>query len=625
MRRAALVATLCAPVAVFLVLAWPALDENSGTYDEPFLVTAGYTYLTRGDFRLNVEHPPLVKELLALPLLGSSVRIGTDAEHAFAAALADADAQFVVGDRVFYHDNDPLPLLRRARLVTLALAALVVLLVGVWARDAFGALAGALAASLAACDPNLLAQGTQATTDLGFTLFFFAALLAVRQTFRALGPGITVVAGITIGACFAAKHSAVLLLPTILAFALVRLLDATPWRVTTGRRPITAARARVATLLVLAATWIVIVWGTLWACYGFRDAVGPGVSTPLPIAQRLARIRPEHVLAEMLARDEPVPDDDTLARAAAARPPLLAERVLGAVARSHLLPATYVFGLVEATVRGQIRNSYMLGTIALTGRTWYFPFALLVKTPLATLLLVVLALAAFVSGYRAIGATHPGVRRDALVLIVAAAIFLGSAMTSNLNIGFRHILPLVPMLCVLAGFAVAELQRRFAPRVAAVVACAACLLVAAETIAARPYFIPFFNAAAGGARGGLRLLSDSNLDVGQGLPALRRWMTTHRVERLNLSYFGSADPRAYGITFVPLLGTNFGDIEGAGTVGYAPQPPVLPGYVAVSATNLQGTYLPPELRAFYDFLKRKEPVAIPGGSTYVYWVERWGE
>ena len=62
-------------------------------------------------------------------------------------------------------------------------------------------------------------------TDLGFTLFCFAALLAVRRTFRTLGPGIAVAAGVAIGACFASKHSALLLVPTIFAFALLRLFE----------------------------------------------------------------------------------------------------------------------------------------------------------------------------------------------------------------------------------------------------------------------------------------------------------------------------------------------------------------------------------------------------------------
>jgi len=89
------------------------------------------------------------------------------------------------------------------------------------------------------------------------------------------------------------------------------------------------------------------------------------------------------------------------------------------------------------------------------------------------------------------------------------------------------------------------------------------VLLAAETIAARPHSIPFFNFLAGGAKGGIDLLADSNLDWGQGLPALRRWMAERNVPRVNLSYFGSADPAAYGISFVPLAGSFHMESPGA--------------------------------------------------------------
>ncbi len=622
MRRAALIAPL-----LFLLTAWPALEENSGTYDEPVLVSAGYTYLTRGDFRLNPEHPPLVKELLALPLLRLSPRVSTDAERAFAAAVDRPDAQYVFGDRFFYRDNAPQPLLWRARVLVLALAAALVLLVAVWARDAFGALGGAVAGGVAAFDPNLLAHGTLATTDLGFTLFFFAALFLVRRAFRTIAPLSAIAAGVALGMAFASKHSALLLVPALLALALVRLFDATPWPVGRHSRRVATAPARATALLVLLLVWCLMAWASIWACYGLRYAAAPSMTTPLPLAQWTRQIRSERVLAEILARGEPTPDDDALARAADARPPMLAERVIEVAARHRLLPEAYLFGLAVATVQAQLRSNYLLGNISLTGWTWYFPFALLVKTPVGTLLMTVVAVVLLATARAARTSDRSGARegREATFLAVAAAVVLAGTMTSNLNIGSRHVLPVVPLLCVFAGYVPAALERRFGRRTALAVGSVACVLVATEVLAARPYFIPFFNAPAGGARGGLRLLSDSNLDWGQGLPALRRWMAGHHVERVNLCYFGSADPATYGVGFVPLAGSNFGDFDDLGTIGYAPRAPVLPGYVAIGATHLQGTYLPPELQRSYAFLRRKEPVAVPAGSTYVYWVDRWGE
>jgi hypothetical protein len=171
-----------------------------------------------------------------------------------------------------------------------------------------------------------------------------------------------------------------------------------------------------------------------------------------------------------------------------------------------------------------------------------------------------------------------------------------------------------------------ETRRLLGTRAAWATACAVVVALGAATVSARPYFLSFFNGLAGGPRGGLRILSDSNLDWGQGLPALRRWTQEHAVERVNLCYFGTADPAAYGVRFVPLPGSYRVDIPGAGVAGYDPRSPELPGWVAIGTTQLQGTYLDPELRDAYRFLRARKPDAVlAGGAMYVYWVDRWPE
>ena len=151
---------------VFVMLAWPALRENSATYDETTYVPAGFTYVTRGDFRLNPEHPPLVKALFALPILPLSPSISAETERAFDAAPGDRNnAQWIFGYRFLYRDNQPEPLLLRARLVALLLTSGLVLIVFVWARELFGTAGALFAASLITLDPNFLAHGALATTD----------------------------------------------------------------------------------------------------------------------------------------------------------------------------------------------------------------------------------------------------------------------------------------------------------------------------------------------------------------------------------------------------------------------------------------------------------------------------
>ena len=87
------------------------------------------------------------------------------------------------------------------------------------------------------------------------------------------------------------------------------------------------------------------------------------------------------------------------------------------------------------------------------------------------------------------------------------------------------------------------------------------------------------------------------------------WQKSHRDRQLYFSYFGMADPSYYKIDYVNLPG-------GFPFVPARPLPPISqPSYVAISATNLQGVYIP--ANEFAEFRKHK-PMAVLGGSIYIY-------
>ena len=642
------------PALLFVVLALPALSENSAIYDETEHVPAGYTYLTRGDYRLGPEHPPLVKQLSALALLGQSPTISPAAERAFEAARHEIDAHWIFGHQFLFTDNAPGPLLWRARLVVVVLGALLVLTIFHWTRQAFGTGGALVAATGAALDPNLLAHGTLATTDLGFVLFFVLAIYGAQRTFVRFTVSAALGTGAAIAAAFASKHSAVLLIPCVALFAALRIASTSARasagdssvRVLRGREaPFAHTRGRrIVLVLGLLTLWSLMAWGGLWATYGFRYAAAADGKTTLPIATWATRFREIGITREHLLSGTPIPSRAALGERAAHRAPGLTERAFVAAHEYRLVPEGYAFGLTFAAAMAQVRRAYMLGEISLTGWTGYFPFAFAVKTPLGTLALLALALALAAlalarpqtlaqRGTRSTPATEPntapnssGASRGVLAsIIVPPLVVMGAAMSSNLNIGYRHILPMVPFVYVLVGIVPSALARVAGRRAATGICAGALLLLAVETLSARPYYLPFFNAAAGGARGGLHLLSDSNLDWGQGLPALKRWMQTNKVERINLAYFGTADPAAYGLSFVPLAGTYRMSIPGTSIIGYAPRPAELPGWVAISATHLQGTYLLPSDDRIYAPLRTREPDAIVADSIYLYWVESWQE
>jgi hypothetical protein len=199
-----------------------------------------------------------------------------------------------------------------------------------------------------------------------------------------------------------------------------------------------------------------------------------------------------------------------------------------------------------------------------------------------------------------------------LCLALPAAIYLAWAIHSNLNIGLRHVLPIYPMLFVGAGWSAAAAVRRWGWPAAATAAGLGLWLII-TTAAAYPDYIAFFNRAAGGERGGLHLLADSNLDWGQDLKLLAAWQGQHPDRKLYLAYFGQVDPRSYGIRSERLPGTE--------TYGLPPQRP-RPGepcVLAVSATFLQGLYLTDAASAwYYTTLAKHRPMDVLGGTIYLY-------
>jgi hypothetical protein len=193
------------------------------------------------------------------------------------------------------------------------------------------------------------------------------------------------------------------------------------------------------------------------------------------------------------------------------------------------------------------------------------------------------------------------------------AVYGLTAMSTNLNIGLRHILPVYPFLFICLGVALAALVRR--KRAAGLLL--ACVLiggVAAESLAAFPDYLSFFNFPSGGARGGLSKLGDSNLDWGQDLKGLVRWEKAHPELPLYLAYFGTASPAFYGSKAF-----NVPSPMGGWPMEPNPQMPQPPCYFAVSATVLQETNVSdPEAKKLYTRLRKSDPMAIIGGSIYIY-------
>jgi hypothetical protein len=286
-------------------------------------------------------------------------------------------------------------------------------------------------------------------------------------------------------------------------------------------------------------------------------------------------------------------------------------RLVGWADAYHLLPNAYAQGFLLGQAKAQMRGAFLAGQYSASGWWYYFPVAFLLKTPVTIILLLAGGLAVCAIRWREF-ITVP------LFILLPAALYLGAAMAQKLNIGLRHILPLYPLVLLIAAAGIAELLRQ--KKATALIGLAGLGLFQAFEFGRNcPNYLTFFNQFVGGPRNGNRYLVDSNLDWGQDLKPLKKWMDEHSIASIGLAYFGTADPAYYGIECTYLPGGPF-------FAEKLIRPPELPGYVAVSATVLRGVYLDGRGQAFYRRLVDCEPVACIGNSINVYRFEKpWWE
>jgi hypothetical protein len=242
---------------------------------------------------------------------------------------------------------------------------------------------------------------------------------------------------------------------------------------------------------------------------------------------------------------------------------------------------------------------YLDGQRSRTG--WYHYFLVLLPLKLPLGLMTAAALACLPGA--------PGRATRGVLLILPPVVFFTLASYARVDLGVRVVLPVLPFLYVLAAGLACGACCRCVGRVLLAV-CVAWAAVSAARI--DPFPLAYFNEPAGGPRGGVRFVADSNVDWGQGLPELKRYLDGNGIDAVYLSYFGTDRPEAYGIRFRPL--PTYGRV---GEPGGVPIPPDAPRHVVVvSVNNLLGIYLnDPDT---FAWLRTREPTAVLGGCLYVF-------
>lgn len=316
--------------------------------------------------------------------------------------------------------------------------------------------------------------------------------------------------------------------------------------------------------------WVVGVTAlTFWGVYDFQIGVVPGIAIPLPAA-------------------------------------------------AHAIPMLRLF---EHAAGGH--TAFLLGETNTHGWWWYFPVAFALKTPLPTLLLALWALVSYAVRFR-------GCKSNMLALPLFTLLYSASSLLNTLNIGYRHLLPLLPLLYIWIGFPIREQKYGVRSKQRAwqmahgksritnhpLLLTSYFLLLAWQLLSllrVYPHTLTFFNELIGGAHNGWRYLADSNTDWGQAYKALGHFQQEENVGPVRLSAFIFYDPALYGIAYTPLTPLG-GDTPAIFPARFAPPP----GDYVISTTPLNGIPLAdPEM---YDWFRWRAPDAQIANALHYYHV-----
>jgi 4-amino-4-deoxy-L-arabinose transferase-like glycosyltransferase len=450
-------------------------------------------------------------------------------------------------------------------LLTLLLGAAL----AVWTRRRFGTAVALGALFLYATDPNMIAHGRYVTNDLMVTLFTFVTVMAWAKFLETKRKRDLAVAGLLLGLALVSKFSGLFLIPVVALLYLLR------WWQQGAEEPAAVGRKLslkhcLWSLAAMAAIGALVI-GAAYGPETLRSLGGPALNDEIKESAQ----------------------------------PTAIGTTLRAMSDIFDLPAhPYLLGLnkvAEFDVGGH--NAYLLGKRSMFGWWYYYPVVFAVKTPTAVLLLsagcLIFAAWRLARGYRSL--TVEALRKlpfHWVALGTPMAVYGAMLLTSRVDLGVRYLLPVFPFLYILLA---AVAMRK--PRIWPIAALAAIQLV--EVARIYPDYLAFFNTVSGGPGNGPRYLVDSNIDWGQDLKKVRRYMeTTFPKEKVCFSYFGSASLFYYFMPDAQMPETNEVELrKNLDCIG------------AISVTNLYDVY---DTVDKHIWLRQLKPIAKVGYSFYLF-------
>ena len=569
-------------VAVLLIGAG-SVSNKSEVYDEPWYMGAGYYLLKTGNFETESVwwHPPLPLYINSLPFYAlDAAGMLPGADTVFKDGCQDPRCYrnrysylFMHGDR--YKALNLLFLSRFSNLLLLPLTAIYLFRL---LRRSFRFETAAVVTGLFALNPNVLAHASLATTDFAPACFGLISFYYYLELLKERSNTAGVKAGVTLGLALISKEVNAYLIPAYLLVAAYEIFS----RARAGGHGMLfqAIKKSVPTLATPAAALTVSVILVVNAGYLFNG-------TPTYLISGFGTSEyPEVRAAYKLLAGVPLP--------------------MSKYMQLHY----YVVDLHQRKGHETYLNGQAYGKAETPPRLIYWLTVITTKTPEGVLAILALSAVYYITLIRWRRNADSNARRMMLQALIVSAVAAVLVLYARTTIGVRLAMFAFPFVYLMMAEPVEYFvaRSRMTRAMVYIFAAAAILPILLEY----PDYIAYFNSVSGGPDNGYAYLSDSNIDWGQDLPGLRRYMEDNGVKNIKLAYFGRGWIEMYGINYTALP-NNQGKFSGEARVKIRCGP--TNGLIAVSVTAITGQYGRP---GCYGWLRDVKPSYNIGHSILVY-------
>jgi hypothetical protein len=581
-------ATVVFLLAVMFFLMYFSVKGDSMIIDEDAHIPAGYSYITTGDYRLNPEHPPLIKDLAGIAVKMGGFKFPYEYFRSNANGAA-VNNQWQVGWKFIYeYGNDADALLMWAKVPMILLSLLFGYFVYKWANELYGKKAGILALILFVFNVNMIAHSRFVTTDVGISFAFFVNMYFVYKWLKKPNWRTLLWAGLTFGLVCITKFSAATLVPT---YGVIWLMLA-------------FKKSKVDKKLFLEKIYDKKVTNRLWSglcSFALIGLIGMTLMWLFYVPHTMNM--PAQVQKDLIAESGVGPFTkplQALSDSPITKP--LGQWFLG-------------FAMVTAHVQGG-HDAFLLGQTSNQGWWYYYPVTIAIKTQIPTFILAFLMFAIWKK------LSNRKEWFDEAFLWVLPVVLLLMGMQGKINLGIRYMLPIYAFVFVSMSKLMSQydlkatwesvkggvkgIKGKATMVTVTLVVTVSMIWYVLSAILIYPYYLSYFNEFVGGYKNGYHYLTDSNVDWGQDIKRLETYVEKNNIKKIYVDVFPGSMPAKYYL--------------GDRMIEWHVQNGKPHGYFALSATFYQNSRLKKNVNGGMDYswLDDIEPVANIGGSILIY-------